>query len=111
MAVPASVATAAAIITSPRTSSAAKALRRVGTGWFAIAALGQLLFAAYVLGFYGRLAWQGRPQDWDRVLPHGYVAGDTFFNAVLALHLLFGAARAPPGVCVELGFTVHDSRV
>ncbi|CAM5624209.1 DUF2306 domain-containing protein [Rhodanobacter lindaniclasticus] len=92
MAVPASVATAAAITTSRRSSSAANVLRRVGMCWFAIAALGQLLFAAYVLGFYGRLALQGRPQDWDQVLPHGYVAGDTFFNAVLALHLLFAVA-------------------
>jgi hypothetical protein len=68
---------------------ATSALRGVGMFWFAMAALGQLLFATYVLGFYGRLAIEGRPQAWDRVLPHGYVAGDTFFNLVLAVHLLF----------------------
>lgn len=70
----------------PRTAAA---LHATGVAWFAMAALGQLLFAAYVLGFYGRLAFAGRPQDWDRVLPHGYVAGDTWFNLVLAVHLLF----------------------
>ena len=57
--------------------------------WFSVAVLGQLLFAVYVAGFYGRAAVQGRPEIWNQVLPHGYVAGDTFLNLVLGLHLLF----------------------
>ncbi|MDO1529657.1 DUF2306 domain-containing protein [Fulvimonas sp. R45] len=83
--------------TAPR-PHAATALRATGIAWFALAALGQLLFAAYVLGFYGRLALQGRPQDWDRVLPHGYVAGDAWFNLVLAVHLLFAVAVIAGGL-------------
>lgn len=71
---------------------AAPALQVSATFWFSIAVLGQLLFAGYVAGFYGRTALQGRPQEWNQVLPHGYVAGDTFFNFVLALHLLFAVA-------------------
>lgn len=71
---------------------AAPALRASATFWFGTAVLGQLLFAGYVAGFYGRTALQGRPQAWNEVLPHGYVAGDTFFNFVLALHLLFALA-------------------
>lgn len=71
---------------------AASALRASAAFWFGTAVLGQLLFAGYVAGFYGRTAAQGRPQAWNEVLPHGYVAGDTFFNLVLALHLLFAMA-------------------
>lgn len=51
-------ATAAA--TSRRPPRGVTVLRIAGTARFGIAALGQLLFAAYVLGFYGRLAAEGR---------------------------------------------------
>lgn len=68
---------------------ASAALRAAALVWIVIAVLGQLVFAAYVLGFYGRVTLQGQPQRWNQVMPHGYVAGDTFFNAVLGLHLLF----------------------
>jgi hypothetical protein len=54
-----------------------------------VAVLGQLMLAFYVVVFYGSAALRGRPQDWNRVLAHGYVPGDVFLNAVLALHLLF----------------------
>ena len=64
-------------------------LRAAALFWFFIAVMGQLVFAAYVLGFYGRVTLQGQPQLWNRVMPHGYVPGDTFFNAVLGLHLAF----------------------
>ncbi len=73
--------------------------------WLVIAVIGQLLFAIYVTGFYGRAAWHGHPERWDQVLPHGYVAGDTFFNLVLGMHLLFavlvtigGALQLIPGI-------------
>lgn len=68
------------------------ALRMAAAFWFSVAVLGQLLFAVYVAGFYGRAAVQGRPEIWNQVLPHGYVAGDTFLNLVLGLHLLFAVA-------------------
>lgn len=68
------------------------ALRAAAVCWLGIAVLGQLLFAVYIAGFYGRATAHGRPDLWDRVMPHGYVAGDTFFNLVLGLHLLFAAA-------------------
>lgn len=68
-----------------------RALRIAAAGWLGVAVLGQLLFAIYVMGFYGRTAAQGRPDLWNQVLPHGYVRGDTFLNLVLAMHLLFAA--------------------
>lgn len=66
--------------------------------WLGVAMLGQLLFAIYVAGFYGLAAMHGNPQAWNRVLPHGYVAGDTFFNGVLGLHLAFAVLIILGGV-------------
>lgn len=59
--------------------------------WLGCAALGQLLFALYIVAFYGRSTLAGQPQRWNEVMPHGYVAGATTFNAVLAVHLLLAA--------------------
>ncbi|KRE89722.1 hypothetical protein ASG87_04695 [Frateuria sp. Soil773] len=68
------------------------ALRLAAAAWLGVALLGQLLFVVYVVGFYGRAAALGRPETWNRVLQHGYVAGETVFNLVLAVHLLFAVA-------------------
>ncbi|MBS0584123.1 MAG: DUF2306 domain-containing protein [Proteobacteria bacterium] len=67
----------------------ARALRAAAVSWFVVTALGQLTFAGYVAGFYGRTALAGRPELWNKVMPHGYVAGETFFNLVLGVHLAF----------------------
>lgn len=64
-------------------------LKAGATSWFVVAVLGQLVFVAYVIGFYGRAAVQGRFEAWNKVLPHGYVPGDTFGNFVVSLHLAF----------------------
>ncbi len=44
------------------------ALRPAAASWFGIAVLGQLLFAIYVAGFYGRAAVQGRLEK-ELVIP------------------------------------------
>ncbi|WP_369943918.1 DUF2306 domain-containing protein [Xanthomonas medicagonis] len=83
---------ASAIAPAAQSASAAtRHLRRAATVWGGLAVAGQLAFAIYVTVFYGRAALAGAPERWNRVLPHGYVAGDTLFNAVLALHLLLAA--------------------
>ncbi|QNH20592.1 hypothetical protein HEP73_01492 [Xanthomonas sp. GW] len=85
--------------------AAIRLLRGAAALWLCIAVAGQLLFAAYVAGFYGRATLAGTPERWNRVLAHGYVAGDHVFNAVLALHLLLavvivlaGAAQLLPAL-------------
>jgi hypothetical protein len=70
-------------------AAAARWLQRSLVAWLAVALAGQAVFAAYVLGFYGRAALAGEPGRWNKVLPRGWVEGQTFDNAVLALHLLF----------------------
>jgi len=62
-------------------------LRISAAAWFAVAALGQLLFAYYILRFYGGSALRGDPGAWTRVLEVGYVAGATAQNTVLISHL------------------------
>ncbi len=85
--------------------SADRALKAAATSWFGVAVLGQLVFAAYVIAFYGGAAVQGQFSTWNKVAAHAYVAGDTFGNAVVALHLLFtviaiagGALQLVPAV-------------
>lgn len=67
------------------------ALNAVATSWFVVAVLGQLLFVIYLVGFYGVAAAQGHYEKWNKVLPHGFVAGDTLGNAVVSMHLLVAA--------------------
>lgn len=55
--------------------------------WFVIAVLGQLIFTVYVAMFYGGAALRGNLESWNKVLPHGYIAGDAFGNAIVAAHI------------------------
>jgi hypothetical protein len=48
---------------------------------------GQLLFVAYLLGFYGRHAAQGQLAAWNKVVPHAYRTGDTVGNLAMAMHV------------------------
>lgn len=57
---------------------AGAALRAAAMFWFGMAVSGQLVFAAYVVGFYGRVTLQGHPERWNQVMPHGYVAALRF---------------------------------
>jgi hypothetical protein len=68
---------------------AGTALKAAAAFWYVVAVLGQLMFVAYVIGFYGRAAARGEFATWNKVLPHGYVPGDTFGNLVVSLHLAF----------------------
>jgi hypothetical protein len=86
-AIPTSVIDTSARGVTPSRRPAAT-LQGAATLWFVIAVLGQLLFAIYVVGFYGRAAIQGHPEIWNKVLTPGYVAGDTAGNLELAAHLL-----------------------
>lgn len=58
------------------------------TSWFILAVLGQWLFAAYVAIFYGKATVTGNYEQWNKVLPKGYVPGETMSNLVVGIHLL-----------------------
>jgi uncharacterized membrane protein len=69
-------------------SVADRALTVAARLWFLTAVAGQLIFAAYVVGFYGGSAVRGDMAAWNRVMPRGHVPGDSMGNFVVALHLL-----------------------
>jgi hypothetical protein len=75
-----------------RQPARAKSMLQVAaTCWFVTAGLGQLIFVAYLLGFYARTALLGQFEAWNQIFPRAHVAGDTLHNAVVAAHLAFAA--------------------
>jgi hypothetical protein len=76
------------------------ALEAAAKSWFVVAAVGQTIFAAYVIGAYGSAIILGRFEQWNRILPrgHGYVVGDVLGNLALLLHLALVAVVMVGGV-------------
>ena len=74
-----------------RPAIALSALRAAAGFWLMIAAIGQLIFVMYIVSFYGSSTVRGDFAAWNKVLPHGYIAGDSIGNAALAGHMLFAA--------------------
>jgi Predicted membrane protein (DUF2306) len=68
-------------------SSAQTALKVTAQFWFVVAFVGQLLFAYYVLAYYGGAAIEGSWEKWNKVFKHGYVAGDAMGNIAVGVHL------------------------
>lgn len=93
MSLPGSLAQTAPRATIPSTPpSGQRPLRMAAVAWLASAAIGQLIFAAYIAGFYGRTTLSGHPERWNDVMSKGFVQGDYTFNWVLGLHLLMALA-------------------
>lgn len=57
--------------------------------WFAIAVIGQLIFAYYSAFFYGSAVVEGDLSKWNNVLPHGYTDGEFWPNFTTGTHILF----------------------
>ncbi|MEO6799173.1 MAG: DUF2306 domain-containing protein [Rhodanobacter sp.] len=73
-------------------------LEKAATCWFVVAGLGQMIFVAYLFGFYGRTAVLGQFDAWNQVFPHAHVAGDTMHNTAVAMHLAFAALITAGGL-------------
>ncbi|WP_158259141.1 DUF2306 domain-containing protein [Flagellimonas meridianipacifica] len=56
---------------------------------FIVMAIGQFLFAFYVLVFYGKSSINGHFEKWGKVMPTGLIDGDLLGNLMLGIHLLF----------------------
>ncbi|GAP35489.1 putative membrane protein [Piscinibacter sakaiensis] len=67
-------------------------LRAAVATWFGVAMLGQLAFAAYVVGLYGGAALSGQAAHWNRVTPRAWVPGEPVGNLVFASHVAFTVA-------------------
>lgn len=84
--------TATATFPPLRRPGALRILDAAAAFWFAVTALGQSLFVLYILGFHGRAVLQGNPEAVNKVLPKGYVPGDTLGNVALFMHVAFAVA-------------------
>ncbi len=69
-------------------SFANNALRISAATWFVVAVIGQLSFAFYLVALYGQGALRGDLTVLSKVMPRGYVAGDTFGNLAVMAHVL-----------------------
>ena len=69
--------------------SAAAALNTSARLWWLTTALGQWIFMAYIVSFYGPLLMTGVEGLKEAHLANGYMPGDTVGNAALAGHLMF----------------------
>lgn len=64
-------------------------LARSAKTWFIVTAIGQWLFVAYILGYYGlRFATDGVGGFAGTQLANGFIAGDGIGNIALAIHIL-----------------------
>jgi hypothetical protein len=56
--------------------------------WTVVAVAGQMMFALYLAVLYGAAIVTGNYAAWNRVMPRGYVAGDTFGNWMVGTHVM-----------------------
>ena len=74
--------------TALRAPGANRALRFSVRFWFLVMVIGELLFTLSTVSFYGGAALKGDASALKRFMFHGYVAGDTLGNAIVATHIL-----------------------
>ena len=83
---------AAAVPVAPRLlnnpAAAKKALHAAAACWFVTALAGQLIFAVYIAALYGLAAIRGDWAQWNKVMPHGLIAGDGAGNVAIVVHVL-----------------------
>lgn len=68
-----------------------KLLNLAAIAWFVTTMFGQWAFGFYIIAFYGTSTASGDIENWNEVLPHGYVKGDWLGNLVVGAHVLLAA--------------------
>ncbi|WP_286264643.1 DUF2306 domain-containing protein [Thalassotalea atypica] len=76
---------------------AKKSLKHSAQIWFFTAIVGQLFFVYYLVSFYGISAINGNLEQWNKVLPHGYVPGEIWGNIAVIIHILFAIVMITAG--------------
>nr|WP_315484600.1 DUF2306 domain-containing protein [uncultured Undibacterium sp.] len=77
---------------NPPLARADRLLKCASVFSFAAIAVGQLIFILYIILFYVQSAFSGRFEAWNKVLPRGYVAGDTVGNTMTGSHIFLAVA-------------------
>lgn len=70
---------------------AAKALGLFAQLTFLTAIVGQLIFVVYIVSFYGGSYLADDLQQWNKVLGHGQIKGDSLGNAAVMAHIALAA--------------------
>lgn len=70
---------------------ATKALNLTAQLAFLVAIVGQLIFVVYIVSFYGGSYLADDLQQWNTVLGHGQIKGDSLGNAAVMSHIAFAA--------------------
>jgi Predicted membrane protein (DUF2306) len=83
----------------PLGAAATRTLERAAAFWFLVAMIGQWMFVYYIAAFYSVPTLQGDFEAWKRnkMLPHGFVAGDTVGNLQFAAHVLLAGVMTLGG--------------
>ncbi|MEO8172323.1 MAG: DUF2306 domain-containing protein [Sediminibacterium sp.] len=71
--------------------AANKSLNTASTFWFVITAIGQFIFALYVIMLYGKSGVEGNFQNWNKAVPNGYHQNDILGNIIFGIHLALAA--------------------
>lgn len=86
-------------VPSSHSVTGAKALRIATQSWFAVAFIGQVIFALAVAAFYTTTAVRGDFYRWGKSISHGgLVHGDTMGNSAVVAHLLSAVVITLAGV-------------
>jgi len=70
---------------------AAKAISRSANFWFVTVLLGQTIFSYYIVAFYYAATFSFEIEQFNQVMPAGYIEGDTQGNIAVIVHVLFAA--------------------
>jgi hypothetical protein len=95
---PAMTITKSPTTTLTRAPSSQKILKYSAAFWLTTAIFGQIIFCFYIFLFYYMPTLTGNFAQWNKVLPSGYIQGDTTGNLLLAAHLLLAALITLGGI-------------
>lgn len=81
-------------ITNPtqiKISKANQSIKKAAQLLFGVAVIGQLLFASYIVTYYGSSLFTGDYEKWNKALYNGFIEGDLIGNIALVVHLFLAA--------------------
>lgn len=84
---------------APNFVSARKVLHWSGRAWYTVAAIGQLAFVSFIIGFYYTRTFSGDFAAWnDKALIDGFKDGDVTGNLMFAIHVVLAAVMTVTGL-------------
>lgn len=79
--------------------SGKKALKYSAVFWLTTVMIGQIIFCFYIILFYYKPTLTGNFAQWNKVMPHGFIQGDTIRNSCMARNRLYSTPISATGLC------------